>query len=250
MGCRPPLARIQPSRPWLWRGECDSERRRLWAVVPQQTGGNHGPWNSSLASRRPHSDHHPSRPVLALRRPMTPSTPVSPALADAGSDRSPREAISSAVAWPAVWGGALVAVAMTILLLALGSGIGLASTSPWSGGNPSPTTFTIGAAIWLIVVQWISSGLGGYLTGRMRTKWVEAHSHEVFLRDTANGLLTWAIASVVVVGFAVSAGTSALSGAAHTAATVAGGAASSAGQLAQGATQPSAPTGYLLDTLF
>ena len=167
------------------------------------------------------------------------------ALSDTPSAMQPRESSTSAVAWPAVLGGALVAVAVTILLLALGSGIGLASISPWSGSNPAPTTFTVMTAIWLIVVQWLSSGLGGYLTGRMRTKWTEAHTHEVFFRDTANGLLTWAVASVVVVGLTVSAGTSALSGATRAATSVASGAVSGAAQAAQGSGQ----TGYLIDTL-
>jgi hypothetical protein len=51
-------------------------------------------------------------------------------------------------------------------------------------------------ACWLIIVQWLSSGLGGYLTGRLRVKWVSAHTHEVFFRDTAHGFLAWALASI------------------------------------------------------
>jgi hypothetical protein len=52
-------------------------------------------------------------------------------------------------------------------------------------------------AIGLIVVQWLSALLGGYITGRLRTKWVGTHTHEVFFRDTANGFVTWALATVV-----------------------------------------------------
>jgi Alcohol dehydrogenase GroES-like domain len=59
------------------------------------------------------------------------------------------------------WG--VAAVALTLLLVALGTGIGLSSVSPWSSSNPSATTFTLLAAVWLIIVQWLSSGLGGYL---------------------------------------------------------------------------------------
>src|ERR1700761_6531299 len=82
------------------------------------------------------------------------------------------EATASAVSWAAVIAGAVAAVAITLLLVALGTGIGLSSVSPWSSSNPSPTTFTLLAAVWLIIVQWLSSGLGGYLAGRLRTKWV------------------------------------------------------------------------------
>ena len=183
---------------------------------------------------------------------MVPSAPSKQPRPVVPATSSAREFPSSAVAWAAVLGGALVAVAVTILLLALGSGLGLASVSPW-GDNPSPTTFTVMAAVWLIVVQWLSSAMGGYLTGRLRTKWADIHTHEVFFRDTANGFLTWAVASVIVVAFSVSAGTSALSGATRAAATVASGAASGAGQVAGGAAQgamQSGPSGYLMDTLF
>lgn len=108
-----------------------------------------------------------------------------------------REANTSAVSWPAIIAGAVVAAAASLILLALGSGIGLASVSPWPGAGASATTFTVLTAIWLIVVQWVASGLGGYLTGRLRAKWVSTHTHEVFFRDTAHGLLMWALATVL-----------------------------------------------------
>ncbi len=63
---------------------------------------------------------------------------------------------SSAVSWAAIVGGALTAAAVTLLLVALGTGIGLSSVSPWSAANPSATTFTLLAAVWLIIVQWLS----------------------------------------------------------------------------------------------
>jgi hypothetical protein len=88
----------------------------------------------------------------------------------------------SAVSWAAVIGGALAAVAISLLLVALGSGIGLSSVSPWSSLNPSATTFTLLAAVWLIIVQWLSSAMGGYLAGRLRTKWADIHTGEVFFR--------------------------------------------------------------------
>jgi hypothetical protein len=108
-----------------------------------------------------------------------------------------REANTSAVSWPAIIAGAVVAAATSLILLAFGSGIGLASVSPWPGTGASATTFTVLTAIWLIVVQWVASGLGGYLTGRLRSKWVSTHTHEVFFRDTAHGLLMWALATVL-----------------------------------------------------
>jgi hypothetical protein len=102
----------------------------------------------------------------------------------------------SAVSWAAIIAGAVVAAAISALLFALGSGFGLASVSPWAGG-PSPVTFTVMTAIWLIIMQWAASGIGGYLTGRLRTRWIGTHTHEVFFRDTAHGFLSWALATVI-----------------------------------------------------
>ena len=104
-------------------------------------------------------------------------------------NEQPVETSTSGVAWPAIIGGVFAAVALTLILLALGSGFGLASVSPWFGFGASATTFTVMTAVWLIVTQWLASGLGGYLTGRLRTKWVGLHTHEVLFRDTANGMV-------------------------------------------------------------
>ena len=108
------------------------------------------------------------------------------------------ESSASAVEWASIFGGALAAFGVTIILMTLGPGLGLATTSPWSFTNPSPTTFGTAAAIWLVVTQWLSSAFGGYLAGRLRTKWVGIRTEEVFFRDTAHGLLTWALATLLV----------------------------------------------------
>jgi hypothetical protein len=78
-------------------------------------------------------------------------------------------------------------------------------------------------------VQWLSAGLGGYLAGRLRTKWANTHTHEVFFRDTAHGFITWAVGTVIVAGLLASAVGAAISGGVHAAATVGAGAAAGAG---------------------
>ena len=170
-------------------------------------------------------------------------------------DRNPLEAATSGVAWPAIFGGAFAAAALSLIVLALGSGFGLASVSPWSNTGASATTFTVMTAIWLIVVQWLASGLGGYLTGRLRTKWVGLHTHEVFFRDTANGFLTWAVATVIGAAFLASAAASVVSGTATVVAGVASGAAAGASQgVAEQASQSvgtiADPTAYFVDSLY
>jgi hypothetical protein len=143
----------------------------------------------------------------------------------------------SAISWPAIFGGAIVAASTTLVLVLVGSGLGFALVSPWPNGGASATAFTVVAGIWLIVIQWLSAGLGGYITGRLRTKWVRIHTHEVFFRDTAHGLLAWGLATVVGAMLVASAGSSAIGtgtrAAASVTAGIAQGAGSAAGPLAQ-----------------
>jgi hypothetical protein len=86
--------------------------------------------------------------------------------------------------------------------------------------------------------------LGGYLAGRLRTKWTSLHTDEVFFRDTAHGFLAWALASILVAAFATSSVSSAVSSAGR----AVSGAASTATQAV--ASQTSGDTGYFLDILF
>jgi hypothetical protein len=112
-------------------------------------------------------------------------------------DSAPSASTVSAVSWAAIIAGAFAAVAISLILLALGTGFGLSSISPWSHANLSVATFSLATAIWLVVVQWLSAALGGYLTGRLRTRWIGLHTHEVAFRDTVHGFLAWALATVV-----------------------------------------------------
>lgn len=107
------------------------------------------------------------------------------------------ETHSSGVSWGAVIGGAFVAASSSLILLALGAGFGLAVVSPWSDVKTSASTLGTLSIGWLFLVEIIASALGGYLTGRLRTKWAVIHTDEVYFRDTANGFLAWAVALVV-----------------------------------------------------
>lgn len=156
----------------------------------------------------------------------------------------------SAVTWAAILAGAAVATAVTILLLMLGSGIGLSSVSPWRDVGAAATSFTVGAAIWLIVVQWLSSAFGGYIAGRLRTRWTAIHADEALFRDTAHGFVTWSVATLAVVGIVASVGSSVIGGGAR----ALGGAAASAIEGASHAGAANASAGDLsaglVDTLF
>ena len=111
---------------------------------------------------------------------------------------APSTVSTSAVSWPAIAAGTVVATAVSLLLVVLAAGFGLGTLSPWPNAGASITSFTMISAIGLIVVQWLSAGIGGYISGRLRTRWTSLHHHEVFFRDTAHGLITWAMATLLM----------------------------------------------------
>lgn len=144
---------------------------------------------------------------------MPPNEAAGPGLSAPTALPEATASVQSGVSWAAVIAGGVTASAVAIILLLLGSGLGLASISPWAGRGMSAVSFTVFAAIWLIIVQWVASGLGGYMAGRLRTKWIAVHTDEVFFRDTAHGFLSWAlgvlvttIVLTVVSGSAISTG--------------------------------------------
>jgi hypothetical protein len=106
------------------------------------------------------------------------------------------DAAASAVSWPAIFAGGAAAAAISLILLAFGTGVGFSVVSPWSS-VASSTAFHVSTGLYLIVMAMVASSIGGYLAGRLRTRWRGAHSREVFFRDTAHGLLAWAFATLL-----------------------------------------------------
>lgn len=158
---------------------------------------------------------------------------------------------SIGVAWGAVIAGAFVAAAFGLALIALGAGLGFASISPWANAGASAVTVGIAAAIWLLVVQAVSSGVGGYIAGRMRPKWTDLHNDEVFFRDTAHGFLVWAVAVVMTGALLTSAAAVLVGGTAKAAAVVGVGAAGIAATAATNlASNNLDPNAYFVDALF
>jgi hypothetical protein len=107
------------------------------------------------------------------------------------------DAQTTGLSWSAVVAGAVTAAALTLLLIAFGAGLGLSAVSPWSGSGISASTFKVGTGIYLLVVAVMASALGGYLAARLRAPWTGIHTNEVFFRDTAHGLLSWAFATIL-----------------------------------------------------
>lgn len=149
----------------------------------------------------------------------------------------------SGVSWAAVVAGAFVVAALSLALLALGTGIGFSAVSPWPNAGASPSTIGWTAILWMVLMQVVAASVGGYLAGRLRTKWVHIHTHEVYFRDTAHGFLVWAVGLVITAAFLTSAASSLMGGAAR------------AGTLTAEASGPAQPRdglgqeGYVVDTL-
>jgi hypothetical protein len=160
---------------------------------------------------------------------------------------------STAVSWAAIIAGAAAAIAITIVLLVLGTGVGLSMVSPWYNAGASAATVGVSAIIGLVVVQWLSAGLGGFLAGRLRTKWAGLHTHEVFFRDTAHGFLAWAAASIVgalLFASVTASGVSGVAGGAKDIAAAGTAGAAQAGTQNAGKTTAGDPSAYFIDSMF
>jgi hypothetical protein len=118
-----------------------------------------------------------------------------------------------AINWAAVAAGTFANAALTLLLVAFGAGMGFSAVSPWANSGVSMTTFSIGTGVYLIVMAMLASTVGGYIAGRLRTRWSGVHSDEVFFRDTAHGFLSWACAAVLSAAVLGAAATAIVSGA-------------------------------------
>ncbi len=146
----------------------------------------------------------------------------------------------SAVSWGAIFAGAAGAAALSLILMLLGAGLGLSSISPWSDRGASATTFGVITIAWLTLTQIAASGMGGYLAGRLRSRWHAVHTDEVYFRDTAHGFLAWSVATLVTAATLTSAIGSIVGTGVQGAASIAGSAAATA-TVGAAAMTPSVP---------
>jgi hypothetical protein len=102
----------------------------------------------------------------------------------------------SYVEWGAVFAGAVLAAALSFVLLTFGTAIGLSATSPWPGSGLSAKVIASIAVFWTMAQQIGSVMAGGYVAGRMRSRWFET-GHEAEFRDGLHGALVWGIAVLI-----------------------------------------------------
>ncbi len=168
----------------------------------------------------------------------------------------------SAVSWGAIFAGAAAAASLSLILLLLGTGLGLSTVSPWLNEGISGTTFTVTTIAWVTFTSLLASAVGGYLAGRLRTRWLNTHTDEIYFRDTAHGFLAWGIATLatatlltsVITGIITTgakAGGTIISGAAKASvAAAATGAAATANNQSAKTDSDNTPLPYSLDVLF
>lgn len=143
-------------------------------------------WNRAESGRQPTPSRRITMPVPSFS---------SPATAASGPDEE--RSCASAVSWGAILAGAAGAASLSLILLVLGTGLGLSSVSPWAMTGIGVTAFGVSTILWVTLTQVIAAGMGGYLAGRLRKRWIAAQADEVYFRDTAHGFLSWAVASLV-----------------------------------------------------
>lgn len=171
----------------------------------------------------------------------------------------------AALSWGAIIAGAIAAAALSFVLLAVGTAFGLSMISPWETDQNEAAALGIGTAIFLIVIHVLASGFGGYLAGRLREKLTNLRHDETYFRDTAHGVLVWALGAVAgavliaclsaqVIGGGLTLGAAGVSAAGQ----AAGGAMSSAsdrdgptlGALMNPDRRDGEANGYFVDSLF
>jgi hypothetical protein len=178
------------------------------------------------------------------------------------SDPTGVESRFSGVSWGAIVAGGIASAALATILMTLGAGLGLISVSPWPNEGASAEAVGIGVIVWSIVIEVAAFGLGGYLAGRLRTKWANMHGDEVYFRDTAHGFVTWALGTLVGIALVAGAAGHVARGTAEMGAAAIGGAGAAAAAagpaLAEGADRMGPmggprrgnPMDYYVDLLF
>lgn len=166
---------------------------------------------------------------------------------------------SQPISWAAIFAGALAAAAISLILLLLGTGLGFSSVSPWADSGMGAAAVGAGVIFWLVLTQLIASGLGGYISGRLRGNWQGTSEDEGFFRDSVHGFLTWGLATLVtatllsgavgkIIGATAEAGGAVAAGAATAAVTAAAGGAAAASS--DSASESVDYLGYYIDSLF
>jgi hypothetical protein len=119
---------------------------------------------------------------------MSYTSPARPTETVVVSDRVPP--LRSGISWGAVLAGGLLALALAATLNILGAGFAAMSVDATARSTPDAGTFTIGAAIWMVLVYAISLFVGGYTAARLSGTFSDTDG-------VLHGLSVWAIVLLI-----------------------------------------------------
>ncbi len=154
------------------------------------------------------------------------------------------------IEWGPIIAGAVSAAAITFVMITFGAAVGFTLVSPWPSSGLSGAAVGVIVAFWTVIVQVASFAGGGYLAGRMRSRWGESATEEGQFRDNAHGFLVWAVGVVIGALLLASASGAGLRLAAQSASTVgAGAAAGMSNQRAGGGAVTASPYELAIDSL-
>jgi hypothetical protein len=153
--------------------------------------------------------------------------------------------------WGPIFVGTLGALAMLVVLMTFGAGLGLSVVSPQPYAGISAKGLAVLAGVYIALVHVASFAAGGYLAGRMRTPWVTSDTEERNFRDGGYGFAVWALGIVLGAALATSGVAGALKTAvgATTAVAAAGTAGAASNPAAGQAVLSMQPTDYAVDRL-
>jgi hypothetical protein len=120
------------------------------------------------------------------------------------------EVPSRYLSWTPVILGALIATALSSILLAFGVTIGLGVSSTAPTWRDASAALWILSGLYLILQAALSFGVGGYIAGRTNVGLAAFDTAEIEQRDGLHGLAAWALAVVLGVALAAFIGSATL----------------------------------------
>ena len=104
--------------------------------------------------------------------------------------------------WASIVAGALVAAAVSTILVTFGTAVGLGVSSASPTWRDASIALWFLSGIYLVLQSIVSFGCGGYLAARVRSPYRSTAADEIERRDGFHGIAAWALAVLIAVALA------------------------------------------------
>jgi hypothetical protein len=105
---------------------------------------------------------------------------------------------TSFLQWTPVVAGAFVASAVSLILIAFGTALGMSIASSSPTWRDTSFTLAVASGLYLLITALVSFGFGGYVAGRLRERWDPSASRDVIeFRDGMHGIVSWSLAVII-----------------------------------------------------